>query len=102
MRRRNCRRLRLRNWARLRTGLPGLCLNLILAFGAPICHSFDRIDLMYPKPVSLFVGLATAFLGELSAGAQGTFENLDFEMATPISAGSPYNPEAVTVASAVP
>jgi hypothetical protein len=34
--------------------------------------------------------------------AQGTFQNLDFEQANPISAGDPLQPEYVTAASAIP
>jgi hypothetical protein len=37
-----------------------------------------------------------------SANAQGTFQNLNFEQANPVSAGNPYPPEYVTVASALP
>jgi hypothetical protein len=45
---------------------------------------------------------ATVVFACLSIHAQGTFQNLDFEQANPISAGAPYNPEAVTAASALP
>jgi len=38
----------------------------------------------------------------LSAHAQGTFQNLNFEQANPVSAGDPDNPNAVTPASALP
>ena len=45
--------------------------------------------------------LATV-LAALSSQAQGTFQNLNFEQADPMSAGNPLYPEAVTTASALP
>jgi hypothetical protein len=51
-----------------------------------------------PLIISQIVCLSPA----LSANAQGTFQNLNFEQANPISAGNPYPPEYVTVTSAVP
>jgi hypothetical protein len=50
------------------------------------------------------LALATLPLGLcLSLFAQGTFQDLDFEEANPVSIGGPYNPAAyVTPASAFP
>ena len=48
------------------------------------------------------VAISSALCITLSARAQGTFENLDFESANPISAGNPEVPSAVTFASALP
>jgi hypothetical protein len=45
---------------------------------------------------------ATFVFACLSIHAQGTFENLDFEQASPVSAGYPYQPWDVTTASALP
>jgi hypothetical protein len=51
----------------------------------------------------LTVGLLGALLAVLSAEAQGTFQNLDFEQANPVVVvASPYYPYAVTAASALP
>jgi hypothetical protein len=44
----------------------------------------------------IFVGCSIPALG------QGTFQNLDFEQAAPVSAGYPYQPWEVTAASALP
>ncbi len=41
-------------------------------------------------------------LAAVSVHAQGTFQNLNFEQANPVSSGDPLNPDAVTVASALP
>jgi hypothetical protein len=43
-----------------------------------------------------------AMLAAVSAHAQGTFQNLNFELANPVSFGDPTNPNAVTAASAFP
>jgi hypothetical protein len=45
--------------------------------------------------------LAT-LLAPVSAHAQGTFQNLNFELANPVSVGNPAEPNAVTAASAFP
>jgi hypothetical protein len=41
-------------------------------------------------------------VAECSGLGQGTFQNLNFELANPVSAGDSLNPDAVTVASALP
>jgi hypothetical protein len=48
------------------------------------------------------VGFSVALLAMLSAQAQGTFQNLNFEQADPMSAGNPANPYAVTATTALP
>jgi PEP-CTERM motif len=45
---------------------------------------------------------SVVLLAALSAQAQGTFQNLNFEQANPISAGNPLDPYSVTAASALP
>ncbi len=50
------------------------------------------------KLIALSVGVV---LAALSSHAQ-TFQDLDFEQANPVTAGDPFNPTAVTVASALP
>jgi len=60
----------------------------------------SKIDLMKTKmQIPLSVGVA--FIS-LSAQAQGTFQNLNFEQANPVSAGDHSNPNAVTSTSAFP
>jgi len=54
------------------------------------------------ETTKLITRLSAAFLAALSAQAQDTFQNLDFEQANPINAGNPYYPYFVTVASALP
>jgi hypothetical protein len=44
----------------------------------------------------------TTVLGAVSARAQGTFQNFNFELANPVSVGNPADPSAVTAASAFP
>jgi hypothetical protein len=46
--------------------------------------------------------IASIVLTIVPAHAQGTFQNLNFEQAAPISAGDPSNPGAVTAISALP
>ena len=50
------------------------------------------------KMNELITQLSVAFFVVLSAQAQGTFQNLDFEQADPMSSGDPLNPDAVTAA----
>ena len=58
--------------------------------------------------MKITVGLVVMILGFCfgvflpSVIAQGTFQNLNFEMANPIFAGNPYDASAVTAASAFP
>src|SRR5580692_2618024 len=55
------------------------------------------------KTTILISGFATVFLAAVSALAQGTFQNLNFEQADPVSVvGSPYYPYEVTTVSALP
>jgi hypothetical protein len=54
------------------------------------------------KTTKLIAGFSATLLGLLSTHAQGTFENLNFEKARPISGGDPYDISAVTAASALP
>jgi hypothetical protein len=54
------------------------------------------------KMNELITQLSVAFFVVLSAQAQGTFQNLDFEQADPMSSGDPLNPDAVTAGSALP
>jgi len=55
------------------------------------------------KTTKLIAGFSVALLAVLSAQAQGTFQNLNFEEANPvIVVGSPYYPYGVTAASALP
>ncbi len=51
------------------------------------------------KQIAVF---SIVLLAVLSAQAQGTFANLKFELAHPISAGNPEYPSFVTAASALP
>jgi hypothetical protein len=50
----------------------------------------------------LIAALSVVLLATLSAQAQGTFQNLDFEQAAPVSANDPEDPNAVTASSALP
>ena len=54
------------------------------------------------KIKKLIAGFSVALLTMLSAQAQGSFQNLNFEQANPISAGVPGEPFFVTAASALP
>ena len=53
------------------------------------------------KTQNLIAWSACLIFVHLSNG-QGTFQNLNFEQASPVSAGDPFNPNAVTAASAFP
>jgi hypothetical protein len=50
----------------------------------------------------LIAASSVVLIAALSAQAQGTFQNLDFEQAAPVSANDPEDPDAVTAASALP
>jgi hypothetical protein len=54
------------------------------------------------KTVSLLTQCSVALFAVLSVRAQATFQNLNFEQASPISAGVPGAPYIVTAASALP
>jgi hypothetical protein len=55
------------------------------------------------KIKNILVGVSVALLATVSADAQGTFQNLNFEQANPVIVlGSPYYPYAVTSASSLP
>jgi hypothetical protein len=55
------------------------------------------------KTTKLIAGFPAALVAVLSAQAQGTFQNLNFEQADPVPiVGSPYYPYAVTPGSALP
>jgi hypothetical protein len=54
------------------------------------------------KMINLIISQAASSSVFLSALAQGTFQNLNFEQANPISAGAPGAPYFVTAASALP
>jgi PEP-CTERM motif len=54
------------------------------------------------KIEKLIAWLSVVLLAALSAQAQGTFQNLNFGQADPLSAGNPNNPNSVTAASALP
>jgi hypothetical protein len=54
------------------------------------------------RKAALLAQLSTILFAALTATAQSTFQNLDFEQARPVTAADPNNPYAVTAASAVP
>ena len=54
------------------------------------------------RKAALPAQLSTILLTAMTAAAQGTFQNLDFEQATPVSANDPNQPFAVTAARALP
>jgi len=54
------------------------------------------------KTTKIIAGSLVLLLAALSAHAQGDFQNLNFEGANPVAAGSPYPSYDVTAASALP
>jgi hypothetical protein len=54
------------------------------------------------KTTKQIAGFSVAFLTALSANAQGTFQNLNFEQADPVFVAGQYSPYEVTAASALP
>jgi hypothetical protein len=68
-----------------------------------IVHIYGLTPLTFDvKTIKQIAGFSIVLLAVLSAQAQGTFENLNFEQADPISAGVPGEPFFVTAASALP